>query len=104
WACWSCRRTARVLRVCCRRRCRRWALDRRERRRLTILAIAASWVGTREVVGPRNSYKEARFLVSCTEKWAQVELTCHPPFPSLLGTIPSTVVCRTNGTSLRTQI
>src|SRR5262249_36782641 len=32
------------------------------------------WVGTREVLGPRNSYKEARFLVSCAENWAQVEL------------------------------
>ncbi len=74
WSCRrrSCRRTARVFRVCRRRRSRRWALDCR--RRLPMLAITASLSGVRVVCCSRNSYKEAGFLVSCCEKWAQVEL------------------------------
>src|SRR5262249_53608481 len=92
WACtWRRRRRpARVLRVCWRRRWRRWALDRRARRCLPILAIAASWVGTREVLGPRNSYKEARFLVSCAENWAQVELSAPQTTGRLQLSGPST--------------
>src|SRR6516162_5654248 len=89
-SCPSCRRTARAVRACRRRRCRRWALDHRDRRRLAILGTAASLAGTREASCPRNPYKEAASLVSCCEKWAQVELSASTAICSILSSSAST--------------